>query len=130
MVLASLLYVAVNDTVEHVFLDPLDFIVCTDFSATVPATVPPPPLWSLDVAKLYSIDDDPLVILLGELVTVAVAPPRVEDVAAAGVLLAPRRDEEEAVGPPLREGVTDGDTPTSTVDARLYPLLERLAWVI
>ena len=129
MVLASLLYVAVNDTVEHVFLDPLDFIVCTDFSAMVPATVPPPPLWSLDVAKLYSIDEDPLVILLGELVTV-VAPPRVvEDVAAAGVLLAPR-DDEDAVGPPLREGVTDGDTPTSTVDARLYPLLERLAWVI
>ena len=100
--------------------------MCTDFSATVPATVPPPPLWSLDVAKLYSI---PLVILLGELVTVVAHPPRVvEDVAAAGVLLAPRDDED--AGPPLREGVTDGDVPTSTVDARLYPLLERLAWVI
>ena len=103
--------------------------MCTDFSATVPATVPPPPLWSLDVAKLYSI---PLVILLGELVTVVAHPPGVvEDEAAAGVLLAPRREEEEdAPGPPLREGVTDGDVPTSTVDARLYPLLERLAWVI
>ena len=101
--------------------------MCTDFSATVPATVPPPPpLWSLDEAKLYSI---PLVILLGELVTVVAHPPGVvEDEAAAGVLLAPRREEEEdAPGPPLREGVTDGDVPTSTVDARLYPLLERLA---
>ena len=64
-------------------------------------------------------------MLLGELVTVVAHPPGVvEDEATAGVL-APRDDED--AGPPLREGVTDGDVPTSTVDARLYPLLERLA---